>query len=465
MDNAIVQFTTTRLLARRRLLLPLALILGAVLLGGCFGGGTPVTPDQQADLATRMIALEKISDAKALDDAGRTYTQEAVNTQDKNIKARDQLLFAYETEVAESREKIPVYANAVSNYQTAAKGGVLAFTNEAYYRIGMLGARGKLGSRDDSYKQAKDNLKRLINYREPILVRVIPVSGGMTPALAGEQGPATFLATAPAKITGPTLFPLDGATAVRDELSFVYRTGGGLDQGYYQIVDSIVAFFNRLSPAYGIVLALLFLAVAVKLVTLPLTNASFRGMRDMQRMQPLLKEIQTRYKDDQPKLAEAQMALYKEHNVNPMGGCLPMLIQLPIFIIVYQAVLVYSAGFASAHFLWIGSLAAPDKILLVLYAASMVVTQLLTATPTADPQQKMIQQQMTIMMPLMLYILLQPVASAFILYWFFLNVLSSVHQYYMKWKFKQEEVAATPALEPAPAPAPAPTARKKGKKA
>jgi YidC/Oxa1 family membrane protein insertase len=461
MDNAIVQqISTTRPARRRWWLLIAALALGAVLVAGCggFGGSQPLSSGDLKVIADQMIALEKLTTKDALDSEVRRLKTAADGTQDKTAKARDLFLSGYALEVNEARQEFPDFSTAVGRYTDASKVGVMAYANLAYYRIGMLGAREKLGSREASFHQAKENLKRLVNDRTPLLVRLIPTDGGTLPAIAGEKGVATFSEKLPAKLTGPTLTSLEGATAVQDELGRVYSTGGGLDQSYYQVVDVIVKVFNTFSPQYGIVLALIFLALLVKLITLPLTNASFRGMRDMQRVQPLLKELQERYKDDQAKLAEAQMALYKEHHVNPMGGCLPMLIQLPIFIVVYQAVLVYAAGFATAHFLWIGNLAAPDRPLLVLYAASMVVTQLLTATPTTDPQQKAIQTQMTVMMPLMLFIMLQTVASAFILYWFFLNVFSSIHQYYMKWKFAQEDAAAAP-LELAPAPTP-----KKGKR-
>ncbi|HEX2952303.1 MAG TPA: YidC/Oxa1 family membrane protein insertase, partial [Armatimonadota bacterium] len=159
-------------------------------------------------------------------------------------------------------------------------------------------------------------------------------------------------------------------------------------------------------------------------------------------------------------LAEEQMKLMKEHKVSPLGGCLPMLIQLPIFIVVYRAVQVYAAGFADSHFLWIGNLSRPDMILLVLYAFSMIITQKLTATPATDAQQKMMQQQMTYFMPIFLFFILQSIASAFVLYWFFLNVFSAIHQYYLMEKFKQEDIAlgrVTPDSTPASAK------KKKGK--
>jgi YidC/Oxa1 family membrane protein insertase len=226
-------------------------------------------------------------------------------------------------------------------------------------------------------------------------------------------------------------------------------------------VRAFVEASKAVAGALGVVLALFLLTVIVKIITAPLTTMAFRGMRDMQRIQPLLKELQEKYKDDREKLALEMQRVYKENNVSMTGGCLPMLIQLPIFWIVYHAVQVYAYGFSATHFLWVKNLAMPDIPLLILYAISMIVTQKLTAAPAADPQQQVMQNQMTYMMPIFLVFVLVNFASAFVLYWFFLNVLSSAHQYYLMRKFKQEE--ATKAGTQIAA-ASAPPARKKGKK-
>lgn len=343
------------------------------------------------------------------------------------------------------------YVDAQPDYERAAQSGS-GYGAQARYRLGVLGERNLLGSQ--SNKVAKTNLQPLLQSRGGFAFtgRTAPVQLWVrTPALAAEGGPAT--------VDG------SGAAVLRQEpaahtstmlLDSVYRSGNNLDATYYRIVDRYVKAFKSIAPVYGAALSLIMLALIIKLVTTPLTTASFRGMRDMQRVQPLIKELQVKYKDDRAKLAEEQMKIMKEHKVNPMGGCLPMLIQLPIFWVVYRAVQVYAAGFADARFLWISNLANPDTILLILYAGSMIITQMLTATPATDPQQKMMQRQMTFFMPILLFFMLSSVASAFILYWFFLNVFSSLHQYYLVRKFKQEEESAA-VIVPAEKP-------KKGKK-
>src|SRR5438067_2183457 len=99
---------------------------------------------------------------------------------------------------------------------------------------------------------------------------------------------------------------------------------------------SLLAFFYQLVPNYGIAIALL--TVAVMLVLTPFTIKSTRSMLAMQRLQPELKRLQAQHKNDRQALNEAMMAFYKEHNVNPLSGCLPMLLQMPVFFGLYEAI-------------------------------------------------------------------------------------------------------------------------------
>lgn len=342
------------------------------------------------------------------------------------------------------------YASAVALYLQTIQGNS-GYTQQARFQYGVLDAHNLL-NQPTPYKIAKTQLQTLTrDFNTKVWVRV--------PGVAAEGGPATVGARAAAD-GKPVLYQETTSTAATAQLDTIYRTGGGRDAAYYSIVHRYVSWFKQLSPVYGAALSLIFLALIIKLVTTPMTTASFRGMRDMQRVQPLIKELQEKYKDDKAKLAEAQMKLMKEHKVSPLGGCLPMLIQLPIFWVVYRAVQVYAAGFADAHFLWINNLARPDWPLLILYALSMIVTQKLTTTPAADPQQQAMQKQMTYFMPIFLLFILQTLASAFVLYWFFLNVFSALHQYYLMKKFARED-AARGIVTATPSPAPK---KKKGNK-
>ena len=113
-------------------------------------------------------------------------------------------------------------------------------------------------------------------------------------------------------------------------------TLGQIFQPLFQAMAWLIAFFYALVPNYAIAIALL--TVVVMIVTAPLTVKSTRSMVAMQRLSPELKKLQAKYKGDRQKLNEEMMALYKEHGVNPAGGCLPLVIQFPVFIILYDVI-------------------------------------------------------------------------------------------------------------------------------
>jgi YidC/Oxa1 family membrane protein insertase len=102
----------------------------------------------------------------------------------------------------------------------------------------------------------------------------------------------------------------------------------------FDFLASVLAFFYDVTSSYGGSIVLLTLAVMV--VVTPLTLKSTRSMIAMQRLQPELRKLQAKYKDDRQKLNEEMMAFYKEHNINPLGGCLPLLVQMPVFFVLYR---------------------------------------------------------------------------------------------------------------------------------
>jgi YidC/Oxa1 family membrane protein insertase len=214
----------------------------------------------------------------------------------------------------------------------------------------------------------------------------------------------------------------------------------------YKVIDFSVGLTGRKSYSYW--LSLLLIAVIVRLVITPLSLKQYAGMREMQRIQPELKKVQEKYASDKQLQGQKMMELYKEHNVNPMAGCLPILLQMPIFWFMYQGILQYQYHFSRGEFLWINdkfaiaashiypgivgrNLAEPDIILLVIYSISMYVTQRMT--PVTDPTQAETQKTMALMMPVMFFFMFMHITSAFVLYWLFTNILGSVTQvYFMK---------------------------------
>ena len=470
MDKFVKQHTHTSRIAGqslRWLVLALAAMLALLFVTGCPTSVKPLTGNAFRSLGTEMIAIE----AQTAGELATSLTESAAQLKrSKNPDARARITFlrGYMEETLQAKRAPDErdYANAYARYREASAYDT-GYIAQSRYRMGLLAANELVAGSDinpakpqtkptDEAKKSLQTLAHqqggLFGSRPDVLLWV------RQPELAGIGGLAEL-----SEITDledaqrPLLFADDAPGTVTARLDMIYRTGGGLDQTYHRLVKGYVAVFRKLSPAYGPALALIFLSLLIKIVTFPMTTASYRGMRDMQRVQPLLKQLQEKYKDDKAKLAQEQMQLMKDHKVSPLGGCLPMLIQLPIFWVVYRAVLVYAEGFANAKFLWINNLAGPDSILLILYAISMIISQKLTTMPTADPAMQQQQKMMTYMLPIMLLFLLSSLASAFVLYWFFLNVFSAVHQYYMMKKFKDEEAAKAALAVPAPV-------QKKGKK-
>lgn len=209
----------------------------------------------------------------------------------------------------------------------------------------------------------------------------------------------------------------------------------------YQLVDRLVSLTGAI-PAFSYWFALLLIAVVVKLATLPLSIRMYKSQREMQRVQPLLKEIQEKYKG-KPELTEKTMAIYKEHGVNPFASCLPLLIQMPFLFWVYNTIRLYEFHFSRGTFLWMGgplshafpnyvaaNLAQFDIVLLIVYASSNYLTMKLT--PPTDPAAAQQQQSMSLMMTVFMFwmFMVYKWSAAFMFYWLVLNILTAVQQYY-----------------------------------
>ena len=229
----------------------------------------------------------------------------------------------------------------------------------------------------------------------------------------------------------------------------------------YKDLYTVMSWCVNLTGAksYSYWIALLLISVVVRLALTPLTIKQYKSMREMKRLQPLLKELQTKYKDDKQLLTQRTMDLYKEHNVNPMAGCVPLLIQMPVFSAMYWAVRVYQFHFTGGTFLWIGSamshrfpeflgpnLSQQDIPLLLLYSASMYVTQRMM--PATDPSQAEMQKTSALMMSVFFFIMFvnYNFPSAFVLYWFVSNILSTGTQLYFMRQGGMTPPGATPTM-------------------
>lgn len=190
---------------------------------------------------------------------------------------------------------------------------------------------------------------------------------------------------------------------------------------------------HRVTGNYGIDIILL--TGLVRAATIPLTQKSFRSMKDMQKLQPQLKRLQDTYKDDQAKLQKEMMELYKRHGVNPFSGCAPMFLQIPIFVGLYNALL-HAIELRHAPFaLWITDLSSPERLMVagvgipvmtLLMGGTMLVQQWLTPQQ-GDPTQR----QMMMLMPIVFTFMFFNFPSGLVLYWLVSNLLGITQQYLM----------------------------------
>ncbi len=209
-------------------------------------------------------------------------------------------------------------------------------------------------------------------------------------------------------------------------------------------------------PSWG--LTIILFTIVVKLLFTPLTIKQLRASRAMQALQPKLNDLKKLHGKDRETLMKEQMRLYKENSVNPTAGCLPMLIQMPIWIGLVQALyrLQNEADF-NAGFLWIPSLANPEPIpyiLVILSAASQWVVQRMMQVNTTDPQQKQMNQMMQFM-PLMYLFFSFKMPAGLVLYWVVSNLFTMIQQsFYFGWKGVLPTMPWAPAkvVEPVPRP-------------
>ena len=235
------------------------------------------------------------------------------------------------------------------------------------------------------------------------------------------------------------------------ELDILKSLGKGLERsidfGYFGFISIpflyVLHFFHRVSGSYG--LDIILLTVLIKILMAPLTHKSYASMKQMQKLQPQMERLKERYSDDKEKLNKEIMELYKRNGVNPLGGCLPMVLQFPVFIGLYNA-LSTPIELRHAPFLWIKDLSRPDwqslpftvpswwpsalpsgiPVLTILMGASMFLQQWMTPT-AGDPNQR----KMMMLMPLMFTFMFVSFPAGLTVYWLVNNLLTIGQQYWI----------------------------------
>lgn len=209
----------------------------------------------------------------------------------------------------------------------------------------------------------------------------------------------------------------------------------------------IMAQMRRIIPNYGVIIIVF--SVLTKIAFYPLTRSSTQSMKRMQQLQPKIKELQEKHKDNREKLSQEMMKLYKKEKINPMAGCLPLLLQMPVFIALYQALAHTIALRNTPFFGWIDDLSKPDalftlpfslpflgadfNLLPLLMTATMVVQMRMTPTGTAPAQMAM----MNTLMPVIFLFFFYQMPSGLVLYWLVNNVVTI----YQTWRIHKTATA------------------------
>jgi len=207
--------------------------------------------------------------------------------------------------------------------------------------------------------------------------------------------------------------------------------------GISKLLLNVLRFFHKWVHNWGV--AIILLTVMINIITFPLTKKSFVSMQQMKKVQPHMQKLKELHKDNPQKLNKEMMELYKKYNVNPFGGCLPMLLQIPIFVALYQG-LMASVELKGAQFLWVKDLAAPDaapipwdlpfignhiNILPLLMIIMMFVQQKLSqgASMGMSAEQEKQQQLIMVLMPVFFGFLFYTMPSGLVLYWLVNTIL------------------------------------------
>jgi len=276
-----------------------------------------------------------------------------------------------------------------------------------------------------------------------------PATGELTMAYAGDEAIARLLFDGAPRVhseiyMGPKL--LESLEGVNPALH------KAIDFGFFGILALIflrtLKLFHYIAPNYGVDIILL--TVSIRIAFLPISIRSQRSMMKMQRLQPQIQRLRDKYKDNNEQLQKEMVDLYKRNHVNPLGGCAPMALQLPIFIGLYEALL-NSVELRHAPFVgWINDLSTPDclhvpglpqlplmqchglPVLVLLMGATSFLQQYMTPT-TPDPNQ----QRMMMLTPLLFTIMLINFPAGLALYYFSSNLLGVIQQYFLNREFQQ----------------------------
>lgn len=272
-----------------------------------------------------------------------------------------------------------------------------------------------------------------------------------------ETATASLLLTPAARTLGPEPLPALEFMVFGGpkDLSLLKRVGGGLfeaiDYGWTGFVArpmlALLHVFHALVGNYG--WAIVLLTVVIKFALYPLTKKSYRSMAAMSKLRPKMEELQQKFKKDPQRLNQEMLNLYRSEKVNPLGGCLPMLVQIPIFFALYNVLLISIELRHAPWGLWVVDLSAPDtlttlhlfgldlaiRVLPLVMGATMLLQQKLMPAQV-DPMQ----QKIFMLMPIMFTFISYAFPSGLVLYWITNNVVSIAQQWWIQRQMREASV-------------------------
>ncbi len=227
-----------------------------------------------------------------------------------------------------------------------------------------------------------------------------------------------------------------------------------IDYGFFSIIARplfwVLKFFNNFLGNYG--WSIIMITIATRIPFIPLISKSQKSMKKLQEIQPKMNEIKEKYKKDAQKMQKEMMELYKKHKVSPLGGCLPMLLQIPVFFALYKVLLISIELRGAPFMLWITDLSAPDTLfghipaslpliggfalgpLPILMGLTMLIQQKMTPS-SMDPKQA----RMMLMMPVIFTFMFLNFASGLVLYWLVSNILGIIQQIFVNRNLAKEQ--------------------------
>jgi len=327
------------------------------------------------------------------------------------------------------------------------------YAGEDVSRFGFLGFNGSINNRLEEIKTG--GLKELKTFSGKIDWAALDEGYFLTAMapLAAPKALLTLKETPPGPMVASLRTPLESlAPGQASQLSFTLYFGPrslddlkplnlGLERvvnfGWFDFMGKpllqVLNFFNRYAHNYG--WAIIILTILIRGVFFYPNHKSYKSMKEMQKLQPKVAKLREKYKDDKETMNKELMGLYRTFKVNPLGGCLPMVLQLPVFIALYNvlgyAIELRHAPFIATlpftQFVWLSDLSAKDPLLItpLIMGATMFIQQRMTPTP-GDPTQA----KMMMFLPLIFTFLFLNFASGLVLYWLVNNVLSIIQQHY-----------------------------------